>query len=70
MLLVLIACQGGGLVLAIVGFLFFPITRQRAEETGRRLRERREHGYRRDQGFEVETTSRTSDPVIPPPSAL
>ena len=38
MLLVLIACQGGGLVLAIVGFLFFPITRARAQATAARLR--------------------------------
>ncbi len=41
MLLVLIFCQGGGLVLAIIGFLFFPITRARAEETAAKLRARR-----------------------------
>ncbi len=41
MLLVLIFCQGGGLILAIVGFLFFPITRERAERTTQLLAERR-----------------------------
>lgn len=41
MLLMLMICQGGGLAIAIVVFFFYPITRQRAEQTRAKLEQRR-----------------------------
>ncbi len=41
MLLTLILCQGGGLVIALFVFIFYPISRARAEETRRKLEARR-----------------------------
>lgn len=41
MLLMLMICQGGGLAIAIVVFFFYPITRERAEQTRAKLEERR-----------------------------
>ncbi|MEM6855230.1 MAG: MFS transporter [Planctomycetota bacterium] len=41
MLLTLMLCQGGGLVIAILIFIFYPITRARAEATREQLEARR-----------------------------
>ena len=41
MLITLMVCQGGGVVIALIVFFFYPITRQRAEATRARLEARR-----------------------------
>ena len=41
MLITLMVCQGGGLILALIVFAFYPITRQRAEATRAKLEARR-----------------------------